>query len=166
MMNKNNVCAFRNARREDAPVITRFLHELAEHDGHGDECHITVDDIIQFGFSENPKFEVTLVEVDGEPQGLALCFMTFSIWAVSPCLFISDLYVSERCRGLGIGRKLFSHLSAVARKRGCERMEWQVLHEADAVEFYKSMGGKEVEGFHTYRLDGKCLEVLAVAAEK
>ena len=86
--------------------------------------------------------------------------MTFSIWAVSPCLFVSDLYISERCRGLGIGRQLFSHLSAVARDRGCDRMEWQVLYEADAVEFYKNMGGKIVEGFHTYRLEGKCLEMV------
>lgn len=166
MMNKNRVCTFRNARPEDAAIVARFLHELAAHDGHGDECHITADDIIQFGFSAAPKFEVTLVEVDGEPQGLALYFMTFSIWAVSPCLFISDLYVSERCRGLGIGRQLFSHLSAMASERGCSRMEWQVLYEADAVEFYKSMGGKVVEGFHTYRLEGKSLEMLAVSAEK
>jgi len=165
-MNKQSACTFRNASREDAPVIARFLHELAEHDGHQDECHITADDIVRFGFSENPKFEVTLVEIDGEPQGLALYFMTFSIWAVSPCLFISDLYVSERCRGLGVGRKLFSHLSAVAIERGCNRMDWQVLHDADAVKFYKSMGGKAVEGFHNYRLEGQYLETLAVAAKK
>ncbi len=145
-------CSFRNARCEDAPIIAKFLHELADHDGHGDECHITAGEIIRFGFSENPKFEVILIEIEGEAQGLALYFMTFSIWAVSPCLFVSDLYISERCRGLGIGRQLFSHLSAVAKDRGCDRMEWQVLHEADAVEFYKNMGGKIVEGFHTYRL--------------
>ena len=102
MMNKRNACTFRNAKPEDAATIARFLRELAEHDGHGDECHITVDDILQFGFSKQPKFEVTLVEVDGKPQGLALYFMTFSIWAVSPCLFISDLYVTEQCRGLGL----------------------------------------------------------------
>lgn len=166
MMNKQNVSSFRNARPEDAPTITRFLRELAEHDGHGDECHITVDDIVQFGFSDNPKFEVTLVEVDGEPQGLALYFMTFSIWAVSPCLFISDLYVTEQCRGLGIGRKLFSYLAAEAKERGCKRMEWQVLHEADAVQFYKSMGGKVVDGFHNYRVEGNFLDSLASAAAK
>lgn len=166
MMNKRNACTFRNAKPADAPIISKFLHELAEHDGHGDECHITVNDVIRFGFSEHPKFEVTLIEVEGEPQGLALYFMTFSIWAVSPCLFISDLYVTERCRGLGIGRKLFSYLAAEAKERGCNRMEWQVLHEADAIEFYKSMGGKAVEGFHNYRVEAEYLETLAASADK
>ena len=151
----------RSAEMKDAPVITNFLHLLAEHDGHGDQCQITEEQIIRFGFSPDRCFETLIIEVNNEPQGLALFYMTFSVWNASPVLFLSDLYVNENCRGLGLGQKLFAALAKTAMERGCNRMEWQVLPEAAAVGFYKSFGARRVDDFHIYRLDGDNLKGLA-----
>ncbi|WP_321390152.1 GNAT family N-acetyltransferase [Emcibacter sp.] len=153
--------SIRPAVMNDASIITTFLHRLAEHDGHGDQCHITEEQITRFGFSPEKCFDTLIIEVNDEPQGLALFYMTFSVWNASPILFLSDLYVNENCRGLGLGQKLFAALAKTAMKRGCKRMEWQVLPEAAAVGFYKSFGARRVDDFHIYRLDGDNLKNLA-----
>jgi len=79
-MNGHNTVSIRQACAADAPVIKRFLHQLAAHDGHADQCHITEADIHKFAFSEEQCVEVILIEVGKKPQGLALFFMTFSVW--------------------------------------------------------------------------------------
>lgn len=151
----------RTATVSDARIIAQLLQELAAHDGHSDECKITEKDIVRFGFCEDPYFEVLIVEEDESPVGLALFFMTFTIWHASPCLFLSDLYVKEQCRGLGIGKEIFSKLAEIAVERGCSRMEWQVLDQAQAIKFYEQMGSEKVDEFHTYRLSGSRLKHLA-----
>ncbi len=151
----------RNAEAEDASTISRFLHLLAEHDGHGDQCHITETDIHRYGFSPEKCFEVIILEVNDIPQGLALYFMTFSAWQASRILFLSDLFVSADCRGLGLGKKLFSALAKIALDQECCRMDWQVLPGAEATGFYQSLGAQKVEDFLTYSLEADGLKDLS-----
>jgi GNAT superfamily N-acetyltransferase len=40
---------------------------------------------------------------------------------------LEDLYIKEAHRGAGQGKRLFGELGAVAKERGCSRMEWRVL---------------------------------------
>ena len=154
----------RNAEAEDVSTISNFLHLLAENDGHGDQCHITESEIHRYGFSPEKCFEIIILEVDGIPQGLALYFMTFSVWQASRILFLSDLYVNADCRGLGLGRTLFSTLAKIALKRECCRMDWQVLPEAEAAGFYRSLGAQKAEDFHMYSLESDGLKELSKKA--
>jgi len=153
--------SIRSASIEDACIIKQFLHELAAHDGHGDECLISENDLIRFAFSEKPSFEILLVEIDGRPVGMALFFLTFSIWHATPCLFLSDLYVVEKIRGRGVGRAIFSRLARIAVQRGCNILEWQTLTGSDAVKFYEGLGGKAVKGFQNFRIENAALKILA-----
>ena len=55
---------------------------------------------------------------------------------------IEELFLEPEWIGHGIGRKLFGHAIATARRRGCTRLEWET--DADAAGFYLAMGGREI----------------------
>ena len=40
---------------------------------------------------------------------------------------LEDLYIKEAHRGAGQGKRLFGELGAVAKEKGCSRVEWRVL---------------------------------------
>ena len=68
-----------------------------------------------------------MAEADGAAAGFALFFHTYSTFLARPGLYLEDLFVEPRFRGLGIGRRLMVHLARLAVERGCGRFEWAVL---------------------------------------
>jgi ribosomal protein S18 acetylase RimI-like enzyme len=59
-------------------------------------------------------------------------------------------------RGKGYGKKLLFHLADIAKQRNCGRMEWSVLNwNTPAIDFYKSLGAKAMDGWTVFRLDIK-----------
>ena len=70
----------------------------------------------------------------------------------------------ETFRGRGIGRHLLVHLAAIAKERGCGRMEWSVLDwNEPAIRFYRSLGARPMDEWTVYRLTEP--ETAALAAE-
>lgn len=159
-----DLVTLRFADEADSALIARFLRELAAHDGDADTCRMTEDDVRRWGYGSDRRFETILAELDGEPVGMALFYPIFSTWDALPGLFLNDLYVAEKGRGRGIGRRLMAELSALALARGCGRLEWQVLHHADAITFYRSIGARHVDEFLIYRLAGASLNDMASKA--
>ncbi|NIP93564.1 MAG: GNAT family N-acetyltransferase, partial [Akkermansiaceae bacterium] len=75
--------------------------------------------------------------------GIALFYPTFSTFTGKPGLWLEDVFVRPQHRGLGLGRAFLEHFLALARKRGCTRAEWAVLHWNDqAVRFYQRLGAE------------------------
>ena len=64
-------------------------------------------------------------------------------------------------RGAGLGKALLLHLAAVARARGCGRMEWSVLDwNEPAIGFYEALGARRLLDWQICRLDAAALERL------
>lgn len=79
-----------------------------------------------------------------------------------PGLFLKELYVSDRRRAKGIGRRLMQALAAVARDRGLSRIDWTADPENPRLlAFYDSVGGTRKPDKLFYRLDGAALSDLA-----
>ncbi len=109
-------------------------------------------------FSERPRFEVRLAEVDGVVAGYAFFFMTYSSFLAKPLLYLEDIFVLTEHRGVGAGKALFDACVTEARTRGCGRMEWRVLTwNEPAIAFYRRRGAQNLEEWHTFRLDGAAL---------
>jgi GNAT superfamily N-acetyltransferase len=157
----NEHVQIRDALREDAATIVGFLEALAAHDGHESDCRMTVDDVSRYGFDETRHFDVLIAEVDGTAAGMALYYPAFSTWDAKPTLFLNDLFVDDRFRGFGLGRRLLSALARIALERGYSRLDWQVLRIARAVDFYRAIGAREVDEFCNFRLENEALSELA-----
>jgi GNAT superfamily N-acetyltransferase len=154
----------RPAAPADAETILGFIKGLAAFEREPDAVKTTPDDLRRDGFGQHPKFEVLIAELAGEPVGFALFFPTYSTWEGRPGLYLEDLFVTERARGQGIGRKLMAALAAIAVTRGCTRLELSVLHWNPAREFYHRLGLSHLEEWLSYRLTGEALEALAAEA--
>ncbi len=151
----------RAACAEDAGTIHRLVRELAAFEDLLDHVRASEADILRDGFGEPQRFECLLAELDGEAVGLALFFHTYSTFEGRPGLFLEDIYVAERARGLGLGRALMARLARVARQRGCPRLDLSVLHWNPARQFYRRLGFEHNSDWLPYRLKGARLEALA-----
>ncbi len=112
-----------------------------------------------------PRFEVLLAELDGEAAGYAAFFETYSTFLARPTLYLEDLFVRPESRGRGAGAALFRACAAEAVRRGCGRMEWQVLDwNTPSIEFYERQGARRLREWLSYRLTGEALAAVAAKA--
>ncbi len=152
----------RPATEDDVPLILHFIRELAEYEKLRHEAVATEEQIRQTLFGPRPYAEVVFAELEGEPVGFALYFHNYSTFLGKPGLYLEDLFVRPEVRGRGVGRRLLAHLAAIAKERGCGRMEWFVLDwNEPAIRFYRSLGARPMDEWTVYRLTGPELDALA-----
>jgi GNAT superfamily N-acetyltransferase len=72
--------------------------------------------------------------------GFASYFIAYYSWT-GKTVYLDDLYVSEKYRGLGFGSKLLDKIIETAREENCSKVKWQVSNWNDkAIGFYKMRG--------------------------
>ncbi len=111
-----------------------------------------------------PRFESLLAIADGTTCGYCIYFETYSSFLAKPTLYVEDVFVLPQWRGHGIGAALFGRLAALAKQRGCGRMEWMVLDwNEPAHRFYRALGAERLVEWQLYRLTDDRLSHLANA---
>ncbi len=101
----------------------------------------TVDDYRRFGFGPDAGFGSLIAEVEGEFAGLCLFFPIFSTWRGRPGVFVQDLYVGDRFRGLGIGERLLREVASWSRARGGDYLRLEVdVENEPAQRLYQRLG--------------------------
>ena len=153
----------RAATPDDLPAIGRMIRELAEFEREPDAVKATPAQLHEALFGPDAAASALLALDDaGEPAGFALWYRSFSTWEGVSGLFLEDLYVSASARGSGLGKALLSALARIVVKNDWRRLEWNVLRwNTDAVAFYDGLGGKPLDEWLTYRLDGEALRSVA-----
>jgi ribosomal protein S18 acetylase RimI-like enzyme len=141
---------FRDARREDVPVIVEMLaddflgaaHEAAGgRDGAGSE----LDEAYWTAFSQiesDPRNRLIVAESDGKVTGtLQLTLLPgLSLHGMLRAQ-IEAVRVAAWTRGQGIGRKMIEWAVAEARRDGCGIVQLTSnKRRTDAIRFYKSLG--------------------------
>ncbi len=157
--------SIRMAGREDAATILSLIRELAAYENLLDQVRASEADILRDGFGDTPRFECLLAEQSDVAVGFALFFHSYSTFEGRSCLYLEDLYVGERVRGMGLGRALMARLASLAMTRGCARLELAVLDWNPARAFYRRLGFDHNTDWLPFRLDGMRLEALAAEDE-
>ena len=134
--------------------FARLLQALADYeslDGPGAEAlgRLRAD-----AFAPRPRFEAVLaLDETGRAIGYAVWFETYSTFLARPTIYLEDIFVLEEARRRGAGSLLFDHVRALGARRGCGRMEWQVLEwNALATDFYDRRGARRMTNWRTCRL--------------
>lgn len=152
----------RPATRDDVPLITQLIQELAEYEKLAHTCVADHASVAENLFGEDPAAEVELAFIGEEPAGFALFFENYSTHLSRRGMHLEDLYVREHLRGKGVGRLLLSRLASIAIERGYGRMEWAVLRwNESAIRVYDAIGAEPLSGWLTYRLSGDGLKQVA-----
>ncbi len=151
----------RDATSADAPLLHRFVVELAIYEREPDKVLATVEDFRSQLELARPPFESVIAELENVPVGFALYFHNYSTWRGRRGLYLEDLYVTPEARGHGVGAALLRHCAKKAIERGCARFEWAVLDwNEPAIGFYEKLGAAPLKEWTVYRLAGEALERL------
>jgi len=152
----------RPARPGDEGLVLEFVRELAAYERLSHAVRARAEDVRAALFEEPRRAEVLLAFDVGTPVGFALFFHNYSTFLGRPGLYLEDLFVRPAARGRGHGKALLRRLAAIARERGCGRMEWAVLDwNRRAVDFYRALGATPQDDWTIFRLSGEALERVA-----
>ena len=131
------------ARPEDAGAIAALMGELERFYG-GELAEPLDEQLAQIHaalFAEPPLAYTLLAWQDDALVGMATYAFLWPAAGFTSSLYLKELYVAEAARRSGVGKALMDTLHAVARERGCSRVEWTTDTEnADAQAFYEHQG--------------------------
>ncbi len=152
----------RPAQPEDSAAILALIRRLAAFEGATDGIALTEQVIRRDAFGEQRRFEVLLAERRGVVCGVVVLLTSYSSWHGAPTLVIHDLYVDADARGGGTGRALLIAAAQLALRRGCCRVDVNVVACNDAARrFYEGLGFAPLRDWLPYRLDRDGGERLA-----
>ncbi len=157
--------SIRPATPSDAPDLVRLINSLAEYERLRHESNPDVDTLAhQLSEKATPRIEALVAHEGstGKCIGFALFFHNYSTFLTNFGLFLEDLFVEPDYRGKGVGLALFRKLAGIARDRGCQRLEWNVLDwNEPAISFYDQLGATMLSEWETMRLKRAEIEALA-----
>lgn len=158
------VVTVREATVADAGLILKFIRDLAEYEKLRHEVEATEGDILRDLFGKSPQVFCDIAEAGGEPVGFALWFYSYSTFRGRHGIWLEDLFVEPKARGIGAGKALLRRLAERCVEQGLGRLEWAVLDwNAPSIAFYDSLGAAALDDWTTRRLSGEALQRLAQA---
>ena len=161
----------RRLRDDDVPLLLDLIDGLADYEKLPRSDAAARGRLARDAAGRSARFRTLLAEIRPTAQhpetarqvvGYAIYFFTYSTFLARPTLYLEDIFVRPEHRGQGAGRALFRACAAEAVRRGCGRMEWQVLDwNAPAIDFYHRSGARLLEEWRVCRLTGDALAAAA-----
>jgi GNAT superfamily N-acetyltransferase len=156
----------RPARPDDADEIVAMVRELAVYEREPPSTvEATAEDFRRDCFGPDRRAEVLILEEEGAILGFALYYHNYSTWLGQAGLFLEDFYLRPAARGRGLGRMVIGGLAQIARRRGCRRLELQVLDWNPARQFYERIGMEHRDDWCSYRIAEDGLAKLAAEVD-
>lgn len=130
----------KKAVKEDCSRMLELIEELAVYEKEPTAVTVSFDHFVESGFGENPVWWAFVAEIEGKVEGFALYYIRYSTWK-GQRMYLEDLLVTEKLRGLGVGKLLFDQLFEEAKEKKFNGIAWQVLDwNEPAINFYKKLG--------------------------
>ncbi|NLV27875.1 MAG: GNAT family N-acetyltransferase [Methanomicrobiales archaeon] len=130
-------CIIRPATRSDCSKILELIKELAEYEKALDQVEVSFEHFEESGFGPSPVWWAVVAETDGTVVGFALYYIRYSTWK-GQRLYLEDIVVTKRYRGMGIGKQLFDAVISDAKSKNLNGVIWQVLEwNEPAIRFYE-----------------------------
>ena len=143
----------RKAKKEDAESILELIQHLADFEKEPEAVVVTVEEIEQDGFGQQPLFQTLIAEIDKKVVGMALYYYRYSTWK-GKTIHLEDLIVFESYRKQNIGRALYDKVLQQAYKEKVRRVEWNVLDwNTPARDFYINTGAQILKGWEVVQMD-------------
>ncbi len=145
--------SIRLGEQKDMQSVFNLITELAIFEKEPNAVEITVDDLINDGFSENPKFKVFVAEQDNVIIGIALFYERFSTWK-GRTIHLEDLIVTKEKQKIGAGKALYTAVLKYAHDNNYNRVAWEVIDwNTNAINFYKSTGATYLNNWSVVQMN-------------
>jgi len=151
----------RFAEEKDSQLVLEFIKKLADYEKRLSEVIASEADIRESIF-KNKYAEAIIGEYKKVPVGFAIFFHNFSTFLGKPGIYIEDIFVDQKMRGMGFGSIMFTFFAKLAVERKCGRVEWSVLTwNEPSIKFYEKLGAAPKSEWMLYKLSGEALSSLA-----
>jgi ribosomal protein S18 acetylase RimI-like enzyme len=88
-----------------------------------------------------PEWNFLLARSEGDNVGLLVMMILPSLYHAGNTALVTELIVTEKARGKGVGSELVEEAKRIARARGCEELIVSVEVESEqAIGFYNKLG--------------------------
>ena len=130
---------YRFAVKEDMKNVLALIKELAIYEKAENAVTNTTKQLEHDGFAEK-LFKVIVAEHKQKIIGITLYFPRYSTWK-GKCIHLDDIIVTQKYRGMGIGKRLMDLIIKDAKDFGAKLIIWEVLAwNIPAIDFYKKIG--------------------------
>lgn len=119
----------RRAVAADAPQLLSLMRGLAQFEGYDDRFAVTVDALLERGFSPQrpPEFIAWVAEADGKLLGYAVIYTIAFTFDLRPTLVLKELFIDSAARGRNFGHGLMQAIIEHGRSVNARLIRWQVL---------------------------------------
>ncbi|PNQ74596.1 GNAT family N-acetyltransferase [Hanstruepera neustonica] len=130
----------RKAHKGDMARVLELITELAVFEKEPHEVEISLKELEEDGFGEQPLFQCFVAEFEERIEAMALVYTRYSTWKGN-VLHLEDLIVSENMRGNGLGTLLLDEVVKYGNQLCVKRICWEVLDwNEPAIKFYEEKG--------------------------
>ena len=131
----------RKSTPDEVPAIVRLMRDFAEYEDLGDYCEITEARLNDVMFGEQAFVEGLVAFHDEEPIAYAMFYPYFASFRGQCGFYLEDIFIAEDFRRNGLGEAMVKIVAKLAKQRGYERIDFQVLEwNTPAVKFYEKLG--------------------------
>ncbi len=131
----------RKSTRDEVPAIVRLMRDFAEYENLGEYCEITEKRLLDVMFGDEAFVEGLVAFHENEPVAYAMFYPYFASFRGQCGYYLEDIFVAEDFRRNGLGEAMVKIVAKLAKQRGFERIDFQVLEwNAPAVKFYEKLG--------------------------
>ena len=151
----------RKAHAEDISILCALIKEFALYEKRPQDMTATKEQLRHWLF-ERKIASVLLAEYNGDAIGYALYYPVFGSFSATGKVHLEDIFIRQKFRGLGVGKRLLAKAAESILADGYEEMEWSCLvWNKPSLAFYKKLGAQEDTGRRYLRLDKSALETIA-----
>lgn len=146
----------RRAVAADAPQLLSLMRGLAQFEGYDDRFAVTVDALLERGFSSQrpPEFFAWVAEVDGKLLGYAVIYVIPFTFDLRPTLVLKELFIDAAARGRKLGHGLMQAIIEHGRSMNARLLRWQVLPSNEpAKAFYRQHAASVDADWENWFLD-------------
>ena len=127
----------RFAQRDDIRSIVGLCKEHANYEKTRFEENNKLDMLSKFLFDFDFGFKCLVVESQEEIVGYATFIKQFSTWDADFYVYLDCLFLKEKARGNGMGKKIMERVKAYAKSVNCTVIQWQTpSFNEKAIGFY------------------------------
>lgn len=150
------------AEPQHLPAIIELLREFAEYENLSQYVEATVENFHASLFSENKVAEAIVAVASHVPVGYAVFYPNFSTFRGQRGIYLEDIYLTPAHRRGGAGEQMLRHIARLAKERGYERIDFQVLDwNTPAINFYKKHGAVIDDSERHFKFTDEAFQELA-----
>jgi GNAT superfamily N-acetyltransferase len=151
------------AAEENIPQIITLMREFAEYEKLLGSFEVTEERLKRALFGETKVSDAILAFKDEKAVAYAVFFPYLATFRGQRGFYLEDIFITKEERGRGIGEMMLKHIAKLAKKRGFERIDFQVLKwNTPAIAFYERFGAVRDDEERHFKFTDEAFQRLAL----